>query len=672
MAPIHSVLDLQHRRWHRFFVIGSDLTGPAAGESAFAPRRVGLCAGIVIALAALAAYAGTFAVPFVFDDTESIANNATIRHLWRIGNVLSPPYENGQTVGGRPVLNLTIALNYAISGTQVWSYHALNLLIHILAGLTLFGIVRRTLVRAGMVRPVMTALAVALIWTVHPLQTESVTYVIQRAESLMGLFYLLTLYCFIRYAEASAGTNASLCWFSLSWLSCLLGMGTKEVMVSAPVIVFLYDRTFLSASFRKAWRRHWPAHVALATTWLPLGYWVLSTHRRGGSAGFGLGVSWWKYELTQFPAIVRYLRLSIWPHPLIFDYGAEWVTHPWSVAPDIAFVAVLVAATAIAIWRWPPMGFLGVWFFAMLSPTSLVPGNRQILAEHRMYLALAAVVTLGVIAAAPRLGRRGMAIFFVLAAVCMAMTARRNWEYRSDLALWSDTAAKRPLNPYAQTNLGVDLAGAGDAAGAMERYELALRLKPNLPEANNNLGDSLRDLGRLDEAFACYETALRARPGYADAYNNRGIAQVKAGRLPAALADFGRALKLNPDFAEAHNDLGNALRLANRPREAEVELREAIRLRPVYPDYELNLGLALVAEGRLPEAVEVYRRVLQLHPEMPDAHYHLGNALGQMGRLPEALAEFEEAVRLKPDYADARSRMAQAMQDLGLASPAPR
>jgi len=152
--------------------------------------------GSVIAAGAIAVYSRTFSVPFLFDDGPAIVDNRTIRHL---STAFWPAPDT--TAGGRPILNLSLAINYAISGTAVWSYHALNLAIHVLAGLTLFGIVRRTLApRAGSAAS-LTAFSAALLWTLHPLQTESVTYIVQRAESLMGLFYLLTLYCFIRGAE---------------------------------------------------------------------------------------------------------------------------------------------------------------------------------------------------------------------------------------------------------------------------------------------------------------------------------------------------------------------------------------------------------------------------------------------------------------------------------------
>ena len=224
---------------------------------------------VLIVLAVLAAYRNSFSGPFIFDDIASIVDNPTIRRLWPVSVPLWPPFSGGQTVGGRPILNLSLAVNYAWGGADVRGYHAVNLGIHILAALTLFGLVRRTLERAKLAdgraacpgRALPTALVVALLWALHPLQTESVTYIIQRAESLMGLFYLLTLYCFVRFTERGSsfvplrGTSADeeaggVVWAWLSVVCCLLGMATKEVMVSAPVIVFLYDRTFVSGTFR--------------------------------------------------------------------------------------------------------------------------------------------------------------------------------------------------------------------------------------------------------------------------------------------------------------------------------------------------------------------------------------------------------------------------------------
>ncbi|MDE3084770.1 MAG: hypothetical protein KGJ37_06085, partial [Verrucomicrobiota bacterium] len=419
-----------------------------------------IVAGGGIALAALAAYHNSFSGPFVFDDGGSIIENRTIRHLW---SALSPP--PNETVSGRPVLNLSLAFNYALSGTKVWSYLALNLAIHILAGLTLFGLVRRTLLKVQSSRfnvqgsATGVAFCVALLWTLHPLQTEAVDYVVQRAESLMGLFYLLTLYCFVRFADRRETEGRSDLtsgfWFLSSVFCCLLGMATKEVMVSAPLMVLLYDRTFVAGSFREAWRRRRRFYLALAGTWLLLGYLVLSTGgNRGGTIGFDVGVAWWVYGLTQFRAIAHYLWLSLWPHPLVFEYGTYWVKHASEVVPYAMMVVLLAVGTVMALKRRPVLGFLGAWFFAILAPTSLVPGTTQMIVEHRMYLPLAAVLVLFVTAIYALAGRRSVVIFLILSVGLGWATSRRNENYRSELALWGDTVAKQPDNARARNNYG--------------------------------------------------------------------------------------------------------------------------------------------------------------------------------------------------------------------------
>ena len=303
-------------------------------------HRTTLLAASLIALATVVAYENSFRGPFVFDDRASISENATIRHLWPIWKPLFPPNLHGETVGGRPLLNFSLALNYAASGFEVWSYHVGNLAIHLLAALLLFGVVRRTLLLPGLgeqwngaATPL--ALVVALLWAVHPLQTESVTYIVQRAESLVGLFYLLTLYCVIR------GASSSPWWYAAAVAACALGMASKEIMVSAPLIVLLYDRAFLAGSFRDAWRRRWGLYLALATTWLLLGWLAISAGNRGGSAGFGVGMSAWAYLCTQFGAIAHYLRLSFWPHPLVLDYGIDTAHGAVEIVPYAVVVGRL-------------------------------------------------------------------------------------------------------------------------------------------------------------------------------------------------------------------------------------------------------------------------------------------------------------------------------------------
>ena len=245
------------------------------------------------------------------------------------------------------------------------------------------------------------ALAIAIIWAVHPLQTASVTYVIQRAESLFGLFYLLTLYCFVRGVDSPR----AVLWYAGSVAACLLGMASKEVMVSAPLMVLFYDRAFVGGSFREALRRRYGLYLALAGTWLLLGFMVAWSGTRGNSSGFGIGVGCWEYLCTQFGAILNYLKLCVWPCPLVFDYGNYIAENVLEIAVCGVVVVLAGLATVVALWRWPKVGFLGVWFFAIFAPTTSFIPELQTVAEHRMYLPLAAVVT-GLVVAGCLVGRR--------------------------------------------------------------------------------------------------------------------------------------------------------------------------------------------------------------------------------------------------------------------------
>jgi hypothetical protein len=525
-------------------------------------------------LLGLAAYADSLSGPFVYDDLPAIAANPTLRHLWPLSAALHPPAAS--TVTGRPLLNLSFAFNYALGGTAVGSYHALNVLIHLLAGLCLFGCVRRTLDRgpepAPAIRdPTWAAAVVAAIWTVHPLLTEAVTYVAQRAESLMGLCYLGTLYTFIRGTEARTARRAAL-WLGGSVALCAAGMAIKEVMVTAPALVLLYDRTFAAGGFRAAWRRRWCYYLGLAATWIPLGLLLAAGGgNRNGSIGFGIGVSPWSYAATQVVALPRYLWLSVWPHPLIFEYGPAAAPSAAAVIAGAIGVGSLLIGTLVATWHRRATGFLGCWFFGILAPTSsFIPGATQSIVEHRMYLPLAAVVVLAVIPGFELLTRRAtpaqadpvrsgtspvvgraIGLTLVLASVLAGLTARRNLDYRTELALWTDTVSHRPMNPVAHDNLGAALLRAGDWPAAEAEFTAALRLRADDPEAHNALGSLMVRLGRRAEAIAHFQAAVRLAPDYADAHFNLALALAQTGRLDEGAGEAAAAVRLRPDDAQA-------------------------------------------------------------------------------------------------------------------------
>lgn len=589
---------------------------PPPSRAAATPSR---WAAALIVVAVFAAYANSFSVPFVFDDQLAIVENPTLRQLWPPWAAFSPPRGQGLTVEGRPLLNFTLALNQAVSGVAPWSYHLANTTLHALAALALFGLARRTLVPLKRDAANSIALGVALLWAVHPLQTESVTYVVQRTESMMGLLFLATLYFFRRGTDATQPASTRR-WFTLAVVSSLLGMATKEVMVTAPLVVLLYDRTFVAGSWGEAWRRHWKIHSSLAATWMLLGFLVIGSGNRGGTIGAAAGVTWWQYAFCQSRAVVHYARLAVWPSPLIFDYGSDFVSFG-EIAPYAALDIVLLAMTGFALWRRPALGFVGVWYFLILAPTSsVVGGTRQMLAEHRIYLSLAALIVLAVVGLHAWLGRRAVFVCALLGGALIAATAIRNHDYRSELALYTDIVAKRPANVHARYNLGKILAETGRLDEAIVQDEAAVRLNPDLVSARYNLANALSDKGRFADAVAHYEAALRVKPDYAKAHFNLGNALVRLNRKPEAAAHYWAALQTQPAYLEARDNLGSVLLELGQLAEAEEQLQQVLRINPNLAETRFNLGTALFLGGNLPAAAAEYERVLQLNPRFTPAH----------------------------------------------------
>ncbi|PYI86497.1 MAG: hypothetical protein DME26_08975 [Verrucomicrobia bacterium] len=611
--------------------------------------------------AGLYVYSNSFSGAFVFDDLRWIVDNPRLRHLWPLDKLLA-----GST---RPTVQLSLAVNYAVGGLNVWGYHAFNVATHILAGLVLFGIVRRTLesdrlrLRYGRAAPWL-AMGVALLWMVHPLQTESVTYVIQRAESLMGLFYLLTLYCGIRGGRSARPVG----WFAGGVAACLLGMGSKEVMVSAPIMVLLYDRVFISKSFAEIFRKRWGFYAGLAVIWL-IGGALLANSPLEETAGFLAGVekiSVWDYAKTQCGVIVYYLRLCFWPYPLVLDY-IDWplAKSLVSVLPAAVVVLTLLGGTVWAWLRQPWLGFLGAWFFLILAPTSSFLPIRDLIFEHRLYLPLAAIVTLVVIggheALVPFLRRAGVAqslqhkleigLVVALAGGLGYRTVRRNEDYRSQFSIWRDTVAKRRNNPRAHCNLGVEFHKLGQTKDAIASYSEALRLKPDYPDAHVNLGVALVEQGQVQEAIGHYLEAARLRPHW---------------QINEAIAQFVEAVRLKPDYAEAYNNLGEALCIQGRVKEAIPHFEQAVRLNSASAEAHHNLGVCLYSGQRIDEALPHFAEAVRLKHDWAEAQNNLGAALSARGRNFEAIVHFAEAVRLKPGYTEARDnlRRAQALQPI--------
>jgi tetratricopeptide (TPR) repeat protein len=525
---------------------------------------------------ALVAFHNTFAVPFHLDDEVNLIENDSIERLWPLGPVLFPPAHVFSA--GRPLLNLSFALNHAINGMSLAGFHLVNLAIHIAAALTLYGIVRRTLLRPGVRetfvgRAPWLALAAAALWTVHPLHTNSVTYISQRAESLMGLFYLLTLYGFIRSIEQPRSW-----WAAVSVVGCFAGAATKEVIATAPLMVLLYDRTFVAGTFASAWRARWRLHLALASSWLLLALLVFATKLEARGVGFSFDYSWVGYAAIECQAIVRYLALSFWPFPLVFDYGPDVpVPRIAELAPYALGLAVAAGASLVLLRQAPKAGFLCCWFFVILLPTSsVIPVAGQPIGENRAYLPSAAIMVF-LVMLADRAGRRHSRS--ILAAGVLAftlLTISRNRIFATELGLWADTLRKTPGNSRAHQYYGTALIKAGRVDDALREFETSVRIRP-LHFSLGKLGYALAQKGRLEEARAALELAVKYKPDFPDHRSNLGGIYFQLNRWQDALEQYKQALQHAPRHVGSRVNLAIVLGRMGRYEEAIAEFEEVLR-----------------------------------------------------------------------------------------------
>ncbi len=554
----------------------SSVESPVESETRLGRWGVWLAAAAIAAAGCLA-YRNTFHAPYELDDHLAIADNPTIRELGRIGRVLRPDTLN---MVGRPVLNLSYALDYARGGLDPAAYHHTDLAIHLLAALALLGLARRTLLSPPLrghfgrdATPL--AAAIAGLWALHPLQTEAVTYLTERAESLMGLFYVLSLYAFSRRR------------YALSWAACALGMGTKEVMVTAPLTILLYDRVFAAGSFRAAWAERKAYYLSLGGTWILLAFLMLQPGWTGRTIGFRAGVSGFDYALTEAWAIARYVRLAGWPHPLVFDYGGPEIvlTRLGEAWPGLLAVAAGLAAAGWAWRRSKPAGFLALSFFLLLSPTSsVVPLVLEPVGEHRMYLPLACLIGLAVAGGYLGLGRKALGAFAAAAALLGAAAFARNADYADPVRLWSGSLRAFPRSARAQVDLGNALSGTPGSGPAA--------------------------------AIPHYRAALRLRPDYAEAHYNLAVALGRTGAPPGQVAaEYREALRLKPGFNEAEFDLANQLAAAPAGlAEAMAHYEAALRRDPGLGEARDNLAVLYARDGRLEEAAGLLRLELQREP----------------------------------------------------------
>jgi tetratricopeptide (TPR) repeat protein len=565
---------------------------------------------LAVVLAGFLAYSNSYSAPFLFDDTSSITANRWIYHWIPWKAHLHPT---------RFLSDFTFRVNYALSGFNATDYRITNVLIHVLAALVLQALVCRTFRLPRWGAPYRAAapwlaMTVALLWVAHPLQTESVTYIVQRLESLMGLAFLATLYLFVRGLTSERPRG----WMDAAIAVCGLGMGTKEVMVFAPVVLYLYDAVLVAGSWWTPLRLRWRVYLALALTLGVFAVQMLRVIAEASAIPGGLildTVGPMDYFRTQLGVLVHYLRLVLVPHPLCLDY--VWpMAETWrEVALPGALLVVLGLATGWTLVRRHAAAVPAVAAFLMLAPTSSFLPLPDAAFEHRMYLPLAPVLVLvvgGMFAAgrawvdraAPRRqwawGTAALATVVLAAAVLVGLTRQRNLDYRSEEAMWRDVIDKRPDNYRAYVGLSHGLIGDERFAEAATVCSNLLARLPNLAAMGTN------DVARVPR----YRVSM-----YAMAHVNLGIADLNLHRLDEARRSYGEALRVAPEHLRAHSNLAYLLFQQGEFEGADLHWRKALEADPHNAKALCFRGLVAERRGEYAAAARHYRAALQENPD---------------------------------------------------------
>jgi len=624
-------------------------------------------------------YSNTFHASFHFDDINNIVENEAIRDIRNIGAVWN--FLNRRFIG-----YLSFALNYRFHRLDVFGYHAVNLVIHLAASTTAW-LLSLTLLstpamrKSGIARvrgPA--ALLCGLVFVSHPLQTQAVTYIVQRLTSLAAFFYLSAL---LLYTKARLSRNATFktVFYAGSAAAALMGIFTKEIVYTLPfavvMIEFFFFRTGkpgIGGILRR--RAFWLTALPLLSFLFILPY-LLSFNLK---SVFGPVPSQrypepeltsLTYFLTQTRVMVRYLRLLFLPlgQNLDYDFPASRSFFEPPVLLSLGVLAAAASAAVVLFRKHRLVSFGTAWFFLTLSVESSFKPLQNVIFEHRLYLPMFgfSLVVAGLVHRFA--GKKGLRPAAVVSAVLICayscLTYSRNETWKDDISLWSDTAAKSPRKARPHLYLGLAYHHAGMAEEAKREYRKALEIYPGYDKAYLNLGNVLYSEGRFEDAIARYGKAVALNPMNGIAYRNLGRALMKTGRYGEARERFLRSLEISPAHAETFNNIGLTYYREGDLDEAEKYFRKAADLDPDYHEPHINLGNVFAARGKFGEAEAEYRTALNIRKDDPAAHFNLGNVYYSTRDFEKAAACYEKALEYEPDNARFHKNLGLALSNLG-------
>lgn len=563
-------------------------------------------AALVYVLVGFALYARVLHGPFIFDDKQSIPDNKFIR----ISTITLGALEDAgfkSLCDNRPVANISFALNYYFGGYNVAGYHAVNILIHVLTAIFLFLLIKATLdlccrqsgrPESNAYPSSMLAFLAALIWFVHPMQTQAVSYIVQRMASMAGMFYVLSLLLYV-HGRLDRG-YARWALYSGSVLSGVLAVGSKEIAITLPVFVLLYEWYFFQDLSFKWLKKAVLPLIGVAAVLAAVGYFYLGVHpvdiliSQYSIRDFTPG----QRVMTELRVVVLYLTLLILPLPSRLNLDYDFPVSRSLVDPftTLLSLGLLVALAALAIYlakRQRLISFAIVWFLGNLVIESSVVA-LELVYEHRLYIP-SMFVTAAAVAAASQYARDKrvlVGLLCIVACIFSIWSFQRNAVWADELTLWQDCVKKSPDKARPRNNLGDVLLRLGMTDEAIRNFSKAVELDPNYVDALNNLGNALYSRGYYNESIRYLSRALDLDPKCVSAKNNMANSLAASGRIDEAIKYYGEALKLAPETADVHNGLGVALVVKGDIDGAVTHFREALRLAPDNVGVRMNLERA--------------------------------------------------------------------------------
>lgn len=681
---------------------------------------------VIVAGLGAGVYSNTLGVPFILDDHPNIKDNQLCQlSVLDFGKLYDAAYYSPNR--RRPVANVSFALNYYVGQFDVAGYHVLNVFIHVINGILVYFLALATFQltpwgekRAGTAHGHWAILCVALcsacIFVAHPLQTQAVTYIVQRMTSLAAMFCFISLLCYICGRTSIESTRRWLFW-TASLFSWLFAVETKQNAAIMPLMVFVYEWYFFQ-DFRFGWlRRHSNFVVAALIVTAIVAFYYLGSQPVERLFGDYVRREFGMLDrvLTQSRVVVFYLSLILFPSPARFNLGHDISISQSIVSPITTLLSIVIIALFLLLGvsigrKYRLASFCIIWILANLVIESSVIGLEMIF-EHRLYMPMLGVALLVAGALFHYLSRttsRAVIVSMSLIVCLGANTYSRNQTWRTQVSMWSDVLAKSPQSERGYIHRGTALSRDGKYKQAIEDFDRVIQLKraktdelkPSAAEPLNNRGLAYAGLEQFESAVQDHTAAIALRPGYTLAYNNRGDAYGKMDQFDFAITDFLTAIQLRPDLPQPYNNLGftwarlgehgkaiqwytkatnvmpdyieayenrgrsNGI-LRNYP-EAISDLSIVIAYQPGHKKAIYNRGLAYTYSGNYGPAVDDFSSAIRLQPDWADAYYNRGYVLAnKMAQYPPAIGDFTRAIELNPNYVAAYGQRAVAYFNIG-------